>query len=295
MAGVFGSGVGAAMACGFAPKALGCAGRRGGSAIARRDSTPSSLAERDDGGADERWRSWGGGGVASRPAIALRSRACSWSPPPETPKSEMSESTSACDGDGSRELGSNCIVGISFDGAGVAFLRSSSGIWPRAVVGSSSRENVCAEGRCGGGSAAWAAGYDASDARRDDGTESLDEGRALRPTPRVTRRTSLASRASARRPAARFTGMSAISSSSASAGSPARLRRLPAAARAGVCDPLASSKRVSIARIESSAPPAGPSRRGFTSATVPSSLTKTAFGSTSPPLGSACSAISRTR
>ena len=44
----------------------------------------------------------------------MRSRACSWSPPPETPKSEISESTSACDGDGSRELGSNCIVGISF-------------------------------------------------------------------------------------------------------------------------------------------------------------------------------------
>jgi hypothetical protein len=52
----------------------------------------------------------------------------------------MSESTSAKEGDGVRGMVSNSIVGISLHSPGVAFLNSSSGIWPRAVVGSSSGE-----------------------------------------------------------------------------------------------------------------------------------------------------------
>lgn len=167
----------------------------------------------------------------------------------------MSESTSVCDGDGPRT--SNCIVGSSPAswGSGVAFFMSSGGICPRAVVGSSSPEKLRL------GLRVVAAGM------------SPEEESAFRPTPSVTRFTSRASRASARLPAARFTGMSAASSSSASAGRPAPLLRLLAAASAGVCDPLASSSFASAARMEASASPALPSRFGFTRATVPSSPT----------------------
>jgi hypothetical protein len=44
---------------------------------------------------------------------------------------------------------SNSIVGISLHSPGVAFLKSSSGIWPRAVVGSSSGEKLGLGGRDG--------------------------------------------------------------------------------------------------------------------------------------------------
>ena len=213
----------------------------------------------------------------------------------------MRSSTSACEGDGVRFAGSNCIVGSSLAsiGSGVAFFSTSSGICPRAVVGSSSREKLGLAPRAGGGAggdSATAGGWcEGDEARREMGPDSLVEGIALRPTPSVTRFTSRARRASARRPAARFTGMSAASSSSARAASPVPLFRLLAADRAGVCDPLASSSRASAARIDVSASPVAPSRFGFTSATVPSSPTKTLRGSTSPPVGSACSAISSTR
>ena len=213
----------------------------------------------------------------------------------------MRSSTSACEGEGVRPTGSNWVVGISLEsiGSGVAFRITSSGIWPRAVVGSSSREKLGLAARAGGGagvgSAAGGGWCDGDEARREMGADSLVDGMALRPTPSVTRFTSRARRASARRPAARFTGMSAASSSSARAASPVPLLLLLAADSAGVCEPLASSNRASAARIDASASPVAPSRFGFTSATVPSSPTKTLRGSTSPPAGSACSAISSTR
>jgi hypothetical protein len=93
-----------------------------------------------------------------------------------------------------------------------------------------------------------------------------------RPTRMVTRLTSRASLASARRPAARFTGMSAASSSSDRARRFPEERRLAAAVSEGVLAPLASRSRAKMARIEASGSPAPPPRpRGLTSATVPSS------------------------
>ena len=118
---------------------------------------------------------------------------------------------------------------------------------------------------------------------------------ALRPTPRSTRFTSRASRAIARRPAARFTGMSAASSSSTSAGRPLPGFRRAAAVREGVPDPLASSSFTRSRRTLASASPELGSFFGRTRATVPSSLMNTVRGSTSPPPASAPSAISSAR
>ena len=285
-------------------------GRGAASAIAEEAiSTPSSrrrppgdLRRRLEAPGDARG---GGGGVGSRPAIALRSRACCCSLVARH-----------------AELRDELVdVGLRRRRRARARLelhrrhlarRPGARAWPCAAPRRGSvrapwwappraRSSGLARAQAGGagvGSAATGALARATGtvaARRRDGA-SLDDGRALRPTPSVTRFTSRARRASARRPAARFTGMRAASSSSASAGRPAPLLRLLAAASAGVCEPLASSSRASAARIEASASPVAPSRlRLHERDACPPRRRRRSCGSTSPPPGSACSAISRTR
>ena len=144
----------------------------------------------------------------------------------------------------------------------------------------------------GAGSRVGAAGASARGSSRRETGDAV----ALRPTPCVTRFTSRARRASARRPAARFTGMSADSISVAKARSPPVERRRDVAVSAGVVEPPASSSLARRLRAEASASCAeGSARRARTTATLPSSPMKTERGSTAPPIGSAPSATSNTR